>query len=222
MRIKMIEQLRLQLKAKMGLIYLSSFEEERIEDSFFKICKQLNYGLYVWDLNKGFKELLQDQYKSAEPNEEETSPNDALQEIQKYQGDAVFLLKDFQRFLDIEKWGDAPITIRILRNLVRDLRVHSKNKSIVILAPTVNIPEDLEHDLTLIDFELPDYQTLRKSIQQFIAKNRFENKTKLTEENFEKLIKSMQGLTTVQAERAIAKIFVRHGKLKDHNIGTQC
>ena len=218
MRIKMNEQLRLQLKAKMGLIYLSSFEEERIEDSFIKICKQLNYGLYVWDLNIGFKELLQDQYKSAEPNEEETSPNDALQEIQKYQGDAVFLLKDFQRFLDIEKWADAPITIRILRNLVRDLRVHSKNKSIVILAPTVNIPEDLEHDLTLIDFELPDYQTLRKSIQQFIAKNRFENKTKLSEENFEKLIKSMQGLTTVQAERAIAKIFVRHGKLKDHNI----
>ena len=44
------------------------------------------------------------------------------------------------------------------------------------------------------------------------------HKTKLTEENFEKLIKSMKGLTTVQAERAIAKIFVRHGKLKDHNI----
>ena len=214
----MIEHLRIQLKAKMGLIYLSSFEEERIEDSFTKICKQLNYGLYVWDLNKGFKELLEDQYKSPQPNEDENMPNDALQEIQKYQGDAVFILKDFQRFLDIEKWTDAPITIRILRNLVKDLRVHSKNKSIVILAPTVNIPEDLEHDLTLIDFELPDYQTLRKSIQQFIAKNRFENKTKLTEENFEKLIKSMQGLTTVQAERAIAKIFVRHGKLKDHNI----
>jgi len=214
----MIEQLRLQLKAKMGLIYLSSFEEERIEDSFVKICKQLNFGLYVWDLNKGFHELLKDQHKSSKPNEDEKMPNDALEEIQKYQGDAVFLLKDFQRFLDIEKFGDAPITIRILRNLVRDLRVHSKNKSIVILAPTVNIPEDLEHDLTLLDFELPDYQILRKSIQQFIARNRFENKTKLNDDNFEKLIKSMQGLTTIQAERAIAKIFVRHGKLKDHNI----
>jgi len=214
----MIEQLRLQLKAKMGLIYLSSFEEERIEDSFVKICKQLNFGLYVWDLNKGFHELLKDQHKSSKPNEDEKMPNDALEEIQKYQGDAVFLLKDFQRFLDIEKFGDAPITIRILRNLVRDLRVHSKNKSIVILAPTVNIPEDLEHDLTLLDFELPDYQILRKSIQQFIARNRFENKKKLNDDNFEKLIKSMQGLTTIQAERAIAKIFVRHGKLKDHNI----
>ena len=50
----MIEQLRVQLKAKTGLIYLSSFEEERIEDNFIKICKQLNYGLYVWDLNTGF------------------------------------------------------------------------------------------------------------------------------------------------------------------------
>lgn len=143
----MIEQLRTQLKAKTGLIYLSSFEEERIEDNFIKICKQLNYGLHVWDLNTGFRELLQDQYKSAKPNEDEKLPNYALEEIQKYQGDAVFLLKDFQRFLDIEKWDEAPITIRILRNLVRDLRKESKNKAIVILAPTINIPEDLEHDL---------------------------------------------------------------------------
>ena len=214
----MIEQLRTQLKAKTGLIYLSSFEEERIEDDFIKICTQLNYGLYVWDLNTGFKELLQDHYKSPKPKEDSKMPDEALEEIQKYQGDAVFLLKDFQRVVDMEKSRVAPMIIRILRNLVRDLRVHSANKSIVILSPTVNIPEDLEHDLTLIDFELPDYQTLRKSIQQFIAKNRFEKKTKLTEENFEKLIKSMQGLTTVQAERAIAKIFVKHGKLKDHNI----
>ncbi len=214
----MIEQLRTQLKAKTGLIYLSSFEEERIEDDFIKICKQLNYGLYVWDLNTGFNELLQDQYKSHEPDEDVKLPNEALAEIQKYQGDAVFLLKDFQRFFDIGNWRDTPITIRILRNLVRDLRLHSKNKAIVILAPTVNIPEDLEHDLSLIDFELPDYQILHKSFTRFISKNNLHKNTKLDEGSTEKLIKSMQGLTTIQAERAIAKIYVRHGKLKEHNI----
>ena len=104
----MLEELRLLLKAKTGLIYLVSYEEERVEDTFEKICKQLSYGLYIWDLNRGFREVLQDKYKSAKPKEDAILPDEALEAIQKYNSDAVFIMKDFQRFLDVDKFGEAP------------------------------------------------------------------------------------------------------------------
>ena len=215
----MIDRIKLLLKAKTGLIYLVSYEEERIEDDFILLCHQLRYGLYSWDINKGYTEIVQEANRASLRDADTTLPYEALSEIQRFNGNGIFILKDFHRFLDPSGGGAEAIRIiRSMRNLVRDMRAKRENKTIVIVAPTVCIPDDLEHDLTLVEYELPDYAQLTKTFLNFVAANRLERSVDLTEENLEKLIKSMRGLTTVQAERAIAKIFVRHGKIQNHHI----
>jgi len=214
----MVNELTELLKSKIGLFYLVSYEEERVEDTFEKICLQLDFGLYTWDLNKGFSEVRSDKHKANLSGEDDNMPDEALIKIQKYSGDAIFIMKDFHRFIDPEKFSEAPKMIRTLRNFLKEFRLSEKNKCIVILAPVKRIPEDLEHDIYVVDFELPDYLALRKKITEFIAHNRLEKKVKLSEEAAEKMIKSLQGLTTIQAERALAKVFVKYGKLQDHHI----
>lgn len=214
----MINELANLLKAKIGLFYLISYEEGRVEDTFEKICSQLDFGLYCWDLNKGFIEIRKDKYEASLSGMEEIIPEDALSNIQRYSGDAIFIMKDFHRFIDPERYPTAPQIIRTLRNFLKEFRMSTRNKCIVILAPSKSIPEDLEHDIYVVDFELPDYQTLRKKITEFIAHNRLEKKVKLESGSIEKMIKSLQGLTTIQAERAIAKVFVKYGKLHDYHI----
>ena len=112
----MIEHLRVHIKARAGLIYLSSFEEERVEQALNTICKQLNHGLYVWDLHRGFEEILKDAVDTPEPDKAK-HPSQCLEEIQKYKGDAVFVLKDFQKFFYPEDSGGGVATTRALRTL---------------------------------------------------------------------------------------------------------
>lgn len=214
----MREKLRLHILAKTGLIYLISNEEERVETEFEKLCLQLKYGLYTWDSNRGFKEILQDKYNTKVQKLDAMLPgsgdDDPVTQIQLYKGDGIFILKDFQYFLNDSKYSSAQMIIRSLKNLVRDLREQDKNRIIVILSSILMIPDELEHDLTLVDFDLPDQQVLSRCVTEYIAKNKLEKRTNIDQADFDKVIKSLQGLTTIQAERAIAKVFIKHGKLQ--------
>ena len=217
----MREELRTHIIAKTGLIYLVSNEEERVEDEFEILCNQLNYALYTWDSNKGFNAIRLDKYNTKIQKEDAVLPgegdDDPITQIQKFKGDGVFILKDFHYFLDISKYGYAQKIIRSLKNLVRDLREQERNRIIVMLSSIVRIPDELEHDISLVDFELPNQQILSRCVTEFIARNNFHKKTYLNDQSeFDKIIKALQGLTTIQAERAIAKVFIKHGKLQSN------
>src|SRR4029077_19307913 len=59
----------------------------------------------------------------------------------------VFLLKDFHPYMKDYR------VVRLLRDLA--VRLRGRATTLVLMGPTLNLPTDLEKDITVVDFDLP-------------------------------------------------------------------
>jgi len=76
---------------------------------------------------------------------------------------AIFLFKDFHSFL---RKGN-PAIIRKLREIAQHLK--NSHKTIVLVSPVVEIPVELEKEITLLNFPLPDRDDLRALLDRIVA-----------------------------------------------------
>ena len=94
--IKFNEELTLLLKARYPIIYINTFEEDRVEYVIRQSIKNnLNRSIYSWDFIDGY---------TNNPNNQgfaQRNPLQALELIERLtcETPALFLLKDFNRFL---------------------------------------------------------------------------------------------------------------------------
>ena len=89
-------ELNLLLKARYPIIYISTLEEDRVEYTIRKAIKgNTNKAIYTWDFVDGY---------TNNPNNEgfaKRNPLQALELVERLTAEtpAIFLLKDFNRFL---------------------------------------------------------------------------------------------------------------------------
>ena len=140
----------LLLKARYPYLYISTFEEDRLEYTIRNCVKlQKNSSIYTWDFVEGY---------TNNPNDKgfaKRNPLQALELVEKLtvETSAVFILKDFNKFM-----GDVGVS-RKLRNLSRVLKIQPK--MIIILASDVTIPNELRDIMTVIEFQLPTSEEIK-------------------------------------------------------------
>ena len=111
------DELNLFLKARYPIIYINTIEEDRVEYVIRKNVKtNLKRSIYSWDFVDGY---------TNNPNNQgfgKRNPLQALELVERLNSEtpAIFLLKDFNRFLN-----DLAIS-RKLRNLSRILKLQPK------------------------------------------------------------------------------------------------
>jgi hypothetical protein len=138
------DEFALLLRARYPLIYVPTYEEERVEAAIRDEAQsQGDRAVYTWDFVDGYHGNLNDAGFGRR------NPVQALELVEKLPASApaVFILRDFHRFLD-----DVSVS-RKLRNLARLLK--SQPKNLVILSPRMAITEDLSEVLTVLEFPLP-------------------------------------------------------------------
>ena len=89
------EELNLLLRARYPILYISSFEEDRLEYTIRKTIKEKsNKAMYTWDFVEGYKT------NSTNPRFAAKNPLQALELVEKLTEDtpAIFILKDFNKF----------------------------------------------------------------------------------------------------------------------------
>jgi hypothetical protein len=138
----------------------------------------------------------------------EIEVNDVNGNAVKTLGNAILFLKDFHPFLDMEKApnGAVPV-IRKLRNLKTPFSGISK--IIVIVSPIVNIPAELNKEITVVPFALPDRAGL-KSVLAKVSGDIRDGKGKpipYPTADEEALIDAALGMTAFEAENAFAVSF---------------
>ena len=123
----------------------------------------------------------------------------------------VLFLRDFHTYLkkDCEQWH---IISRKIRNLLPTFK--SKGKVLVIVAPTVDIPIELEKEVTVIDFKLPEREELKIILKAVCdsAGAPYPDGSKGTEDLVEELVDAALGMTIVEAENAFSVSLVEAGK----------
>ena len=197
------DELLLLLRARYPIIYISTPEEERVEQVITAGAQALNNrGVYVWDFVEGYQ---------GNPTDEgvaRRNPLQALEHVEKLSASiaAVFVLRDFHRFLD-----DVAIS-RKLRNLAR--RLKSQPKNIVLLAPQVQLPEDLLETVTVLDFALPDVQTIRTEVTRLLQSLN----APLATREVDALVQSCQGLSIERIRRVLARGIAAHGTFRPEDI----
>lgn len=200
------QEIEILIRAKYPVLYVVSWEERRVEEALGNICKELKRQLFTWSVTQGMKPQVNragGQIKTPGlPGELE-----ALAQVHEAPEFTVFLLKDFHPYLKDSR------VIRLLRDLAAKLR--GKAQTLILLGPILNLPVELEKDVNVIEFPLPNKQDIAVQLDEVVAavKNNPQIDVSMTAEYREVLIKSAQGLTEDEIESAFARSLVENKKL---------
>ncbi|MBY0229263.1 MAG: AAA family ATPase, partial [Gemmataceae bacterium] len=157
----------------------------------------------AWDAAEGFQSVAGD---LAPPLSRD--PLSALDQIDKMEGDILFVLKDFH-----ECWT-VPQVKRKLRSLAGRLKF--SRKSILVVCPTSKVPEELKDEAVLMPLPPPGAAELESVLDRLVKTPGVS--VRLTAPGREKLIQAALGLTVAQAQRVFAKAIVADGVLEDRDI----
>ncbi|NEQ36621.1 MAG: AAA family ATPase [Okeania sp. SIO3I5] len=192
-------EFELLLRSRYSIIYIQTREEERVENAITESAKkQGNRAVYVWDFVEGYQN---------NPNDigfGKRNPLQGLELVEKLpeSAPAIFILRDFQRFLE-----DISIS-RKLRNLVKKLK--SQPKNLVILAPEISVPEDLTEVITIVEFPLPNSQEISQEVERLLVGMGKSLEKRLLDE----VVRAAQGLSIERIRRVLAKAIATHGELQ--------
>lgn len=199
-----LREIDLLVRARYPVLYILSHEEERIEGLLQGVASSQKKELLTWSAVGGMKKFGAAAGKApAEPRMHD--PIEAITHIQQSKASAIYVLKDFHPFLE------DPHVVRRLRETAHELR--GTYKTIAILSPRLNLPIELEKDVHLVDFPLPDLRELVDLFKSVVksAQEADKNSIKLDNSQAETMVRAAQGLTLLEAENAFAKSLVDDG-----------
>ena len=200
---KFNDELALFLKARYPIIYINTIEEDRVEYVIRKNIKtNLNRSIYSWDFVDGY---------TNNPNNEgfaKRNPLQALELVERLNAEtpALFLLKDFNRFLT-----DLSIS-RKLRNISRILKLQPK--TIIIIGSDLTIPKELQDLITVVQFQLPLEEEISQELNRLISSLNI----KVDSQLFENLTRACQGLSLERIRRVLSKIIATYKTIDNDSI----
>lgn len=188
--------------ARYPILYVVSWEEERVEETLLKVCKSRGKKLFVWTCTMG---LLPHGARTF--GQDTVEPISALDKIMESRDAAVFLLKDFHSYLQ------DPTIVRKLRDLTYALK--RSYKTLVILSPLLQLPPELEKEVTVVDYELPTLAEISQQLDRIIEQVKDDPRIHcdLTQQQREQVVKAAQGLTAIEVDNVFAKSLVEKQRL---------
>ena len=217
--IKKTEQYLTNLfKARFSFVYIPTWEEIRVIELITKIANNTKVikskrDVFVWSSTEGLNKILSKGQERVNINNAE-NPSEALNYIDSYNKPAIMILKDVHPLLGIQGRNADYGFIRKIRDVAGSLKNADFSKNVVILAPTLVLPNDLQKDITVVDFDLPTLDELKSLLDEMLDMNEGSGiLIDLDEKDKELLCKAAQGLTQQEAENAFARAMVAKGQL---------
>lgn len=181
--------IELKIKAGYPYFYFQTHEENRVAAFLGRIAKKLDMKLIRWSAYKGFSEKLQN---SADP----------LETVSGFDAPALFLLQDFHKNLS------DPRTIRQFKDN-REALIKGK-KAVVITAPALALPVELEKLFTLVVPPLPSIKEL-KILFANLAKAR---SIEIKQDVSESFARAAGGLTAEEAMLAFTRVMLEKNAIE--------
>lgn len=203
-------------KARFSFVYIPTWEEIRIVDLITKIANNVKTiktkrDVFIWSSTEGLKKNLKDGQESVNNGNESI---DALNFIDNYNNPAILILKDIHPLLGLNNRNADYNLIRKIRDVAGSLKNADVSKNVVIIAPSLVLPLELQKDITVVDFDLPTLDEIKSLLNEMIEMNESSGIViDLKEDEKEVLCKAAQGLTLQEAENAFARAMVSKGQL---------
>ena len=202
------------IRARYPILYVISSEELRVQQVVTEIARKRQKKLFEWSYSTGIVPAgtsIQSQKNRTSATKE---PLAALDHVIEQVEPAIFVFKDFHPFLTK---GNYAVTRKL-----KEIALHLKNsfKTIILVAPMMEIPAELEKEITVLNHPLPTRDDLSTLLDQIIADVRQLKQVKidLDDAGRERLLQAALGLTLGEAENVFAKIIVKSERLSGDGV----
>lgn len=195
---KLTDHLAEYVRACFTAIWIETHEQQEAILAISQLCQNEGWQTASWNIDQGLK---------VKGGNTDLSGGDPLAAIRAAStlatpdGTALLVLENFHRFLS---------SAEIVQALSQQILAGKQNRTIlVILAPVVQLPVELEKLFVVIEHELPDREQLTE-IARGIATDTSELPSQA---EFETVLDAAAGLTRLEAENAFSLSLVRHGRI---------
>ena len=193
------------INAGFPYIYIPSYEEDRVVSAIRETLEnedlvRTKRTLYVWTQTDG---LVNDGKRLSDTKNAIT----AIEQIRRNKEEAVYVLKDFHIYFGADRNTHPDYqVIRKLRDILPDLK--ASRKTVIMLSPSLVLPADMEKEISVLNFDLPDIDELDMvlgELEQSIPKENI----RLGASQRRELLRSALGMTMQEAENAFCRAIVR-------------
>ena len=202
------------IRARYPIIYIISSEEMRVQNVVIEIARKRQKKAFEWSYSTGIVPAgtsIQSQ-KTRSPATKD--PLMALDQVIEMVEPAIFIFKDFHPFL-------TKTNFAVVRKL-KEIALHLKNsfKTIVLISPIMEIPTELDKEVTVLNYPLPAREDLSLLLDRIIedVKQFKQVVIDLDEAGRERLLSAALGLTLGEAENVFAKIIVKDERLTGDDV----
>ena len=192
-------------------LYIPTYEEQRAQSQIEEIIHRsgaikTERELYYWTQTEGLVKIPKEKDAPLSVINGTKEPIKALESIEKADVPGMYVFKDIHVFFGSERGTHADfVLVRKFRDVLQSLQVGRKN--IVFLSPKLVIPCEMEKEISVIDFDLPTEEEVRKLLDNLTDGFSSEQVT-LDENEKQKLVKAALGLTMQEAENAFCRAIV--------------
>ena len=191
------------IRAGYSVLYLQTTEESRAILDIVAGVKKLGENrtkrqIKTWSCTEGLAEPGQNQ--GGDPVHDD--PVEALESLLPQDKPTVYIFRDLAPFFQVPK----------VRRLIRDLstRFKQEQRTLIIIGAECQLPPDLERDIVLIEYQLPTKEELRVVFTKIYEPLKKKKQLSINEEEQDRIVEAALGLTTIEAENAMAKSIIEH------------
>ena len=172
-------------------IWIETFEPEEAIREITTLCRERNWNLATWDIDQGMQGAEQ----------QADDPLSAIKAAaQRGDGETpqLLVLRNFHRFLG------SPEIVQAMEHQIQRGKV--TRTYLIVLAPVVQLPVELEKLVTIVEHPLPDKEQLRQIATEIAG-------DLPNEPNTTRVIEAAAGMTRNEAENAFSLSMIEHDML---------
>ena len=172
------------------VIYLVSFDENYVEQAIKGLGKEVlgeSFNFKVW---------------SADDIEEGSNCSESLDKAINSFDTGFLFVKDLNFYID------DPKVLRKLKDFY-NLRIGKQGKHIVIVSTSLNLPPEIENEITVVDIPLPDFEETKGILKTIISDEQHsELFSQITPDIEDKCIHGLLGLGAAEMELALKRSMI--------------
>jgi SpoVK/Ycf46/Vps4 family AAA+-type ATPase len=207
-------ELETLIRARYPILYLVTSEETRVARLILDIAQRRQKKVFEWSCHTGIVPAGTSIQSQKTRQAETKDPLAALDYVIDAVEPALFVFNDFHPFL-------SRVNFSVIRRL-KEIAIHLKNshKTILIVAPLLELPAELDKEITVLNFPLPSKEELGEQLERIIDDLRnFKNlEADLDAAGRERLLQAALGLTLSEAENVFARIIVKTERLSADDV----
>lgn len=193
------QKLKEYIAAAFSGLWVQSYEHEDALRDIAQLCRDNKWSLASWDIDRGLQ--IAGQAATTTANDPVAAIK-AINSLATADSSALLVLPNFHRFMQ---------STEVVQALTHQIQQGKNRRTfIVVLAPVVQLPVELEKQFVVIEHDLPDRAQLQK-----IASNIATESGEMPKgPGLARLLDAASGLTRYEAEGAFSLSLVRHAKLE--------